>query len=264
MSARKHILIVEDDAIIADLYQRKFVAEHFSVELAGDGSTAMESLKARRPDLVLLDLQLPQVNGIEVLKFIRATPELRTLPVIVFTNAYLGNMVQSAWKAGANKCLTKAICTPRQVVDVVRHTLAELAAKAAGEVSVSAAPVVPEPVRVAPPAPAETEREDAFQGEIRRQFMQTSPHMLVEVRQRLQAVVKSEADAAYLRWLEERAQLLREMYRTLHSLTGKAGLAGFKQVAQLSSALEAFLRELTEAPQNANSSSLRTFAHAMD
>ena len=67
--------------------------------------------------------------------------------------------------------------------------------------------------------------------------------MLVDVRQRLQAVVKSEADAAYLRWLEERAQLLREMYRTLHSLTGKAGVAGFKQVAQLSSALEAFAPE---------------------
>jgi CheY-like chemotaxis protein len=266
MSAGKHILIVEDDPIIADLYQRKFVAERFGVELAGDGSTAMESLKARRPDVVLLDLQLPQVNGIEVLKFIRATPELRSLPVIVFTNAYLGNMVQSAWKAGANKCLTKAICTPRQVVDVVRHTLAEAEARSAAAPVEVPRPPSPEPARESalPLSAAEQERDAAFQGEVRRQFMQTSPQMLVDVRQRLQAVVKSEADAAYLRWLEERAQLLREMYRTLHSLTGKAGLAGFKQVAQLSSALEAFLRELHEAPQNANSSSLRTFAHAMD
>ncbi|KAF0176656.1 MAG: Signal transduction histidine kinase [Limisphaerales bacterium] len=266
MSAGKKILIVEDDPIIADLYQRKFAAEQFTVELAGDGSTAMESLKSHRPDVVLLDLQLPQVNGIEVLKFIRATPELRTLPVIVFTNAYLGNMVQSAWKAGANKCLTKAICTPRQVVDVVRLTLAEAQSKADASPAETSAPPVPEPAVMSAPAltVAETERDAAFQGEVRRQFMQTSPQMLVDVRQRLQAVVKSEADAAYLRWIEERAQLLREMYRTLHSLTGKAGLAGFKQVAQLSSALEAFLRELHEAPQNANSSSLRTFAHAMD
>jgi len=265
MSAGKKILIVEDDPIIADLYQRKFVAEQFAVELAGDGSTAMESLKAHRPDVVLLDLQLPQVNGIEVLKFIRGTPELHTLPVIVFTNAYLCNLVQSAWKAGANKCLTKAICTPRQVVDVVRLTLAETQTPAT-ERPPTPAPPTPEPVMIpaAPLSAAETERDAAFQGEVRRQFIQTSPQMLVDVRQRLQAVVKSEADAAYLRWLEERAQLLREMYRTLHSLTGKAGLAGFKQVAQLSSALEAFLRELHEAPQNANSSSLRTFAHAMD
>ena len=266
MSAGNKILIVEDDPIIADLYQRKFAAEHFTVELAGDGITAMEALRSHQPDVVLLDLQLPQVNGIEVLKFIRATPELRALPVIVFTNAYLGNMVQSAWKAGANRCLTKAICTPRQVVDVVRLTLAEAQAKAEAGAAEAAVPPSPDHVMdSAPPlTPDESERDAAFQGEVRRQFMQASPQMLVDVRQRLQAVVKSEADVAYLRWLEERAQLLREMYRTLHSLTGKAGLAGFKQVAQLSSALEAFLRELHEAPQNANSSSLRTFAHAMD
>ena len=179
---------------------------------------------------------------------------------------YLGNMVQSAWKAGANRCLTKAICTPRQVVDVVRLTLAEAQAKA--DTGSADAPAPPAPEIAMGPTPAlttdESERDAAFQSEVRRQFMQASPQMLVDVRQRLQAVVKSEADVAYLRWLEERAQLLREMYRTLHSLTGKAGLAGFKQVAQLSSALEAFLRELHEAPQNANASSLRTFAHAMD
>ena len=265
MSAGTKILIVEDDAIIADLYQRKFSSEHFTVELAGDGSTAIESLKSHQPNVVLLDLQLPQVNGIEVLKFIRATPELSALPVVVFTNAYLGNMVQSAWKAGANRCLTKAICTPRQVVDVVKLTLAEAQAKASDSTELFAVPA-PQPTLASPPplTPSESERDASFHSEVRRQFIQASPQMLVDVRQRLQAVVKSEADVAYLRWLEERAQLLREMYRTLHGLTGKAALAGFKQVAQLSSALEAFLRELHEAPQNANSSSLRTFAHAMD
>ena len=265
MSAGMKILIVEDDAIIADLYQRKFSSEHFTVELAGDGSTAIESLKSHQPNVVLLDLQLPQVNGIEVLKFIRATPELSALPVVVFTNAYLGNMVQSAWKAGANRCLTKAICTPRQVVDVVKLTLAEAQAKVSDSTELFAVPA-PQPTLASPPplTPSESERDASFHSEVRRQFIQASPQMLVDVRQRLQAVVKSEADVAYLRWLEERAQLLREMYRTLHGLTGKAALAGFKQVAQLSSALEAFLRELHEAPQNANSSSLRTFAHAMD
>ena len=150
----------------------------------------------------------------------------------------------------------------------MRKTLAELAAQpAAASVPPAPVPSAPTPIVLTPPAlepEPEPEREDAFQSEIRRQFVQSSPQLLVEVRQRLQAVVKSEADVAYLRWLEERAHLLQEMYRTLHSLTGKAGLAGFKQVAQLSSALEAFLRELHQAPQNANSSSLRTFAHAMD
>jgi len=267
MHAGKHILIVEDDPIIADLYQRKLTAERFIVELAGDGATAIESLKVRRPDIVLLDLLLPQVNGIEVLKFVRSTPGLQTLPVVVFTNAYLGDLVQSAWKAGANKCLTKAICTPRQVVGVVCATLTETAAKpaASAEKPVPAAPAPPRTLPATASAPASDSGSDsAMELEMRRQFVSSSPQLLAEVRQRLQAVVKSEADAAYLRWLEERAQLLSEMYRTLHSLTGKAGVAGFRQCAQFSSALEAFLRELHQAPQNANSSALRTFAHAVD
>lgn len=120
----KKVLIVEDDAIIANIYQRKLQMDGFQVQHAADGEIAMEMIKCNAPDIVLLDLQLPKANGIEVLKFIRAREESKLLPVVVFTNSYLGTMVQSAWKAGANKCLTKAICTPKQVADVLRATLA--------------------------------------------------------------------------------------------------------------------------------------------
>ena len=120
----KKVLIVEDDAIIANIYQRKLQMDGFQVQHAADGELAMEMIKCSAPDIVLLDLQLPKANGIEVLKFIRSREESKVLPVVVFTNSYLGTMVQSAWKAGANKCLTKAICTPKQVADVLRATLA--------------------------------------------------------------------------------------------------------------------------------------------
>jgi CheY-like chemotaxis protein len=144
-------------------------------------------------------------------------------------------------------------------------TLTETAAKPAATAEKPAEPPPPRTLPATSSAPvADAGPESALEHEMRRQFVSTSPQLLAEVRQRLQAVVKSEADAAYLRWLEERAQLLSEMYRNLHSLTGKAGVAGFRQCAQFSSALEAFLRELHQAPQNANSSSLRTFAHAVD
>jgi CheY-like chemotaxis protein len=120
----KKVLIVEDDAIIANIYQRKLQMDGFQVQLAADGELAMEMIKSSPPSIVLLDLQLPKANGIEVLKFIRSREESKTLPVVVFTNSYLGTLVQSAWKAGANKCLTKAICTPKQVSDVLKATLA--------------------------------------------------------------------------------------------------------------------------------------------
>lgn len=120
----KKVLIVEDDAIIANIYQRKLQMDGFQVQHAADGELAMEMIKSNLPTIVLLDLQLPKANGIEVLKFIRGREESKTLPVVVFTNSYLGTLVQSAWKAGANKCLTKAICTPKQVSDVLKATLA--------------------------------------------------------------------------------------------------------------------------------------------
>lgn len=146
----KKVLIVEDDAIIANIYQRKLQMDGFQVQHAADGELAMEMIKCNLPSIVLLDLQLPKANGIEVLKFIRSREESKVLPVVVFTNSYLGTLVQSAWKAGANKCLTKAICTPKQVSDVLKATLA-------GEQSAGDPPpteAAASPIRMSTPADA--------------------------------------------------------------------------------------------------------------
>ena len=146
----KKVLIVEDDAIIASIYQRKLQMDGFQVQHAADGELAMEMIKCSPPSIVLLDLQLPKANGIEVLNFIRGREESKSLPVVVFTNSYLGTLVQSAWKAGANKCLTKAICTPKQVADVLKATLA-------GEDSAGGPPTPAEsaaPIRMTATGPA--------------------------------------------------------------------------------------------------------------
>lgn len=142
----KQVLIVEDDAIIANIYQRKLQMDGFQVQHATDGELAMEMIKSAPPSIVLLDLQLPKANGIEVLKFIRSREESKALPVVVLTNSYLGSLVQSAWKAGASKCLTKAICTPKQVSDVLKATLA-------GEASAGGPPEEHAPIEM-PTAPA--------------------------------------------------------------------------------------------------------------
>lgn len=117
------LLLVEDDAIIASIYQRKLKSADFEVTHAADGEIAIEKLREDPPDIVLLDLQLPKKNGIDVLLYLRSQSSTRNVPAVVFTNAYLGQMVQAAWDAGATKCLTKAICTPKQVADVLRATL---------------------------------------------------------------------------------------------------------------------------------------------
>src|SRR5204863_5610077 len=119
----KKILIIEDDQIVANIYRNKFSVEGFQVEVASDGPTGLETLKNFRPDAVILDLMLPGMTGVEVMKRVRALPEFQKLPIIVFSNTYLTNMVQEAWKAGATKCLSKANCTPKQVIEVLKTTL---------------------------------------------------------------------------------------------------------------------------------------------
>ena len=119
----KKIFIVDDDAIITKVYQDMFEMEGYAVESASDGEIAMEKLKTMRPDLVLLDLFLPKVPGIVVLRNIRTGETTKDVPVIVFSNAYLAKMVEAAWKAGASNCLTKSDCTPEQLLEAVQGAI---------------------------------------------------------------------------------------------------------------------------------------------
>src|SRR6476660_5444991 len=119
----KKILLIEDDQIVANIYRNKFIIEGFQVEIALDGQVGFELVRSFRPDAVILDLMLPKLTGVELMKRIRSEPEFEKLPVIVFSNTYLTHLVQEAWKAGATKCLSKSNCTPKQVIDVMRSIL---------------------------------------------------------------------------------------------------------------------------------------------
>src|SRR5207248_7856818 len=153
----KKILIVEDDQIVANVYRNKFSVDGFQVEVALDGQAGLELTRSFRPDAIILDLMLPKMSGVELMKQLRSEPEFQHLPVIVFSNTYLTNMVQEAWKAGATKCLSKANCSPKQVIEVVRNAItngaANVAAAAAAlqpQVTEPAGPVDAEANRVAP------------------------------------------------------------------------------------------------------------------
>jgi DNA-binding response OmpR family regulator len=118
----KKILIIEDDQIVANIYRNKFSVEGFQVEIARDGVAGLETILDFKPDAVVLDLMLPKMTGVELMKKIRSEPGFHKLPIVVFSNTYLTNMVQEAWKAGATKCLSKTNCSPKQLLDVVRST----------------------------------------------------------------------------------------------------------------------------------------------
>jgi len=253
------ILIIEDDQIVANIYRNKFSVEGYQVEVALDGLAGLELVRSFRPDAVLLDLMLPKMTGVELMKKIRSEPEMEQIPVIVFSNTYLSDMLQQACKAGATKCLTKSNCTPQQVIEAVRSTLSRNGT-AAGSSADSAAASVSQaaaPPAQAPGRPTTGEEDVEFQADLRKSFIESFPGTLAAARGLLQGLIKSNDEAA-------RVKQAQELYRRIHSLSANAGITGMLQIAQMADALEALLKELYEKPKNITASTLRTVALAVD
>jgi DNA-binding response OmpR family regulator len=112
----KTVLIIDDNQVITSIYRGKLAAEGLHTEIASDGEQGLAMLERCRPDVVLLDLMLPKINGMDVLKQIRARAEYKALPVIVFSNSYSTDVMQRAWEFGATDVLHKSSTTPRTVV----------------------------------------------------------------------------------------------------------------------------------------------------
>jgi DNA-binding response OmpR family regulator len=247
----KKILIVEDDLVVANIYRDKFAVEGFQVETASDGQAGLDSLRTFQPDAMILDLMLPKISGVDLMRKVRSQPTFRELPIIVFSNTYLTSMIQEAWKAGATKCLSKASCSPKQLIELVRSTLAE-PASSAGSGSASAKPGVEASTEESP-----VQTGAQFQAELRKTFIGSLPGMLICLHALLQQLIKDDDD-------KSRLSKMAEIYRLIRSLTSSAGLTGLIYIAQVADALEALLKELQEKPANINVSTLRTVALVID
>lgn len=252
----KKLLLIEDDQIVANIYRNKFTSEGFRVEVAFDGEVGLEMVKAFRPDAILLDLMLPKISGLDLIKLIRGTPELEKTPILIFSNTYLTNLVQEALKAGATKCLSKSSCTPRHVLDAVRAVLegtTEAAAPVAKPRGTGGVMNPPAPVPVPPPPPSDEE----FQASLRQEFVADLPATLAALRAILKALAKAEGEPG-------RIQQLQALYQRIHPLTGNAAVAGLVHISHMADAVELLLKELIEKPKNLNASTVRTVTNAVD
>jgi CheY-like chemotaxis protein len=109
----RRILFIEDDRFIADMYRMKLESEGWNVELASDGEAGLRRTLEDPPALVLLDMLLPRMDGIEVLRKIRAADETRTVPVLILSNALgLSGREQEARSLGIVDWAVKANTTP--------------------------------------------------------------------------------------------------------------------------------------------------------
>jgi CheY-like chemotaxis protein len=96
----RNILLVDDDPRILELYQNGLSQQGDHVQTAADGVAAIQALRAAKPDVVVLDLMMPRFTGVDVLKFIRSEPNLKTLPVLVLSNSYMNQLAAEATALG--------------------------------------------------------------------------------------------------------------------------------------------------------------------
>ncbi len=233
----KRILITEDDPLMAEIYRDTFDREGFSAETAANGAIAIQRLKGNPPDIVLLDLMMPNVNGVEVLKHIRAQESTRSLPVVVMTNALAGELGIQAASAGATRMFAKNACGPKRLVKEIKDLLNS----------------DPQPEEETSSAdgkqnnPLAKLREDAIDGMTQR---------FTEIRSFLRQLGQEDKVQA--------KKVLLDLHRAIHQLAGTAIFAGFSAVAQLACALETLVKDLHGKPEKLNPSSLSTATHAVD
>src|SRR4030042_1230582 len=117
------ILIVEDDELVARMYQQAFSASGLEVEAAVNGREGLRKAEASTPDLILLDIMMPEMNGLEVLTALKQNEDLKAVPVIMLTNLSGTQDAQKAKELGALDYLVKSALKPREVVEKVKKIL---------------------------------------------------------------------------------------------------------------------------------------------
>lgn len=118
------IAIIEDDQAISMMYRIKFEAEGFEVETASNGKLGLELAETMKPDIILLDLMMPEMNGNEMLQLLRKKSWGKNIKVIILTNSGEEQAPPELKELGIRRYIVKAEMTPRQVAEMVKLELA--------------------------------------------------------------------------------------------------------------------------------------------
>lgn len=118
------LLIVEDDPLMSRMYQKIFKFEGYQVDIAGDGEEGLVKVKQGKPSLILLDIMMPKMNGMQVLERLKSDPMTKSIPVVVLTNLAGQQDAEKALSLGAVKYIVKSEYEPKQVANMVKEILA--------------------------------------------------------------------------------------------------------------------------------------------
>lgn len=116
------VLVVDDDPMVTRLVRINLELENFEVEEAWDGKTAMRMMRENPPDLLVLDIMMPQMDGWEILKLVREDEQLKDLPVVVLTAKVQDEDIARGWRMGADGYIVKPF-NPVILADALRKVL---------------------------------------------------------------------------------------------------------------------------------------------
>lgn len=138
-------MIVEDDPMLIEIYEKKMKDTGFDVNIVSNGTMVKDEMMAWKPDVVILDMVLPDMDGFEILEAIKKEPEIKGIPVYVFSNLSAKEDIDRATSLGAAGFMTKSSFTPTQLAEEVKKMVSqkELSPKAPALPDISAAQAMP-------------------------------------------------------------------------------------------------------------------------
>ncbi len=241
----KKIILIEDDPVVAKVYQSKLERDGYNVATAADGQEGFYLVYETRPDAVLLDLMLPKMDGLQILKKFRAQKQYENLPILVFTNEFANDLTREAKGAGATEIFDKNKIAPEDILKALgRIFFKQTEARKEAEAAAEKAKFEPTPV---------VQEAD----ELVKTFLANTASTVNRLRETLVRVIRQ----------KERAQqvaTLTELLQAAHLIAGSAGAVGQKKIAQSAAAVEAYLHDLSSKPDDINPSSIRTICQAVD
>jgi CheY-like chemotaxis protein len=254
MNAVRTILFVENDLVALRMYSQRLEREGFHLDPAQDGLEAIRKMSRTRPDLMVLDMMLPKLGGVEVLKFIRSDSRLKTLPVVIFSNASWAEMPLDAVSGGRIRHLLKSDCTFPMLLQTIQELLADTADGASDTLPKAEVPASAH--RLGANSPGMAPRRDPHPIACAA-FVTEALAEMPKIREHCFAYIKAPASPGSL-------QHLPSLYQRVHFLSGAAVGAGCSRVAMLCKAFDELLSEIMVKPSWVTPSVLQTIAQAVD